>query len=480
MGDSKLIFDERVPADAVSREEINKKIVGFVGERNIVPPINLSTLRGLVEEFISANKLEPKIADWAMVFINNALWRDTVAAIPHERRVLLIPQCLKDSKKCEAPVDDFGLLCQCCGSCPINTFETLANEAGMMTIVSEGFTMVVSLIESGQIEAVVGVACLESLEKVFPLLVDHAIPGVAIPLTKAGCVDTTVDEEMVVEAITMKSEGFARSVDFEAVRGEVKGWFRDGSLPAYLSLPEGKTGEIALGWLAGEGNRWRPSLLAAIYRAVSGDDNFPEKVKVAAFAVESFHKASLVHDDIQDGDDFRYGEETLHKKYGVAVAINVGDLLLGLGYALLMKDLFSDSEKAQFARIAAKAHCDLCAGQGLDLEWSARPEEISVETVIETARYKTVPAFRVAFEYGAMIGGANEELIGQLIQYSEYLGLAYQLKDDIEDSEYPKNLIKEIKVKLEYYRKSTMRAAEEVKNSRLRQLLFRLSGRILG
>jgi len=116
----------------------------------------------------------------------------------------------------------------------------------------------------------------------------------------------------------------------------------------------------------------------------------------------------------------------------------------------------------------------------LDLEWSARQEEINIETVIEIAKYKTVPAFRVAFEYGAMIGGANEELIGQLIQYSEYLGLAYQLKDDIEDSEYPENLIKEIKVKLEYYRELTMRAAEEVENSRLRQLLFRLSGRILG
>ena len=175
MGDSKLIFDERIPDDAFSRKEINDRIRKFVGEHELRPPVTMVTLRNLADKFIADNELDGKITDWVMVFINNALWRETVSAIPHERRVLLMPQCLNDSVKCKAPVDDFGLLCQCCGSCPINSLENLANDMGMMTIVSEGFSMVVSLIESGQIEAVVGVACLESLEKVFPLLVDHAI-----------------------------------------------------------------------------------------------------------------------------------------------------------------------------------------------------------------------------------------------------------------------------------------------------------------
>jgi geranylgeranyl pyrophosphate synthase len=350
----------------------------------------------------------------------------------------------------------------------------------MMTIVSEGFSTVVSLIESGQIEAVVGVACLESLEKVFPLLVDHAIPGVAIPLTKAGCIDTTVDEDMVAEAITMKSVNVAHSIDFEVVRKEVQGWFRNGALHTYLCPPKGKAGEIALDWLAGEGNRWRPSLLAAVYRAVSGDENFSEKVKIAAFAVESFHKASLVHDDIEDSDDFRYGKETVHKKHGIAAAINIGDLLLGQGYALLMKSVFDEKEKAELTRIASLAHCELCAGQGLDLEWSANSSDLNIETVIEIAKYKTVPAFRVAFEYGAMIGGATEELMELLKKYSEHLGIAYQLKDDIEDSSYPESLVNDIKEKLDYYRDSTLRTVEVVENISLRQLLFRLSNRILG
>jgi geranylgeranyl pyrophosphate synthase len=49
----------------------------------------------------------------------------------------------------------------------------------------------------------------------------------------------------------------------------------------------------------------------------------------------AFHKASLIHDDIEDGDALRYGEPTLHSEYGVAVALNVGDLLIGEGYRLL-------------------------------------------------------------------------------------------------------------------------------------------------
>ncbi len=480
MGDNKLIFDGRIPTDADSRKEINEKILRFVGERDLRPPVTMSTLNSLSDDFIISNGLDKRITDWVMVFINNALWRETVAAVPHERRVLLMPQCLKDSEKCKAPVDDFGLLCQCCCSCPISSLENMASDLGMMTIVSEGFSMVVSLIETGQIEAVVGVACLESLEKVFPLLVDHAIPGIAVPLTKAGCVDTTVDTGMVAEAITMKSGRVSHSIDFEAVRREVEGWFMDGSLSTILCPRKGRAGEIALDWIAGDGNRWRPSLLAATYRAIAGDDIFPAKVRMAAIAVESFHKASLVHDDIEDNDDFRYGKETVHKKHGIAAAINIGDLLLGQGYSLLMKDVFDEKEKAELTRIASLAHCDLCAGQGLDLEWSGRPGEISIDTIIEIAKYKTVPAFRVAFEYGAMLGGATGELTELLGRYSEYLGLAYQLKDDIEDYVYPEVLLTDIKAKFGYYRESTLRIVEEVENNRLRQLLFRLSNRILG
>ena len=55
-------------------------------------------------------------------------------------------------------------------------------------------------------------------------------------------------------------------------------------------------------------------------------------------SIETFHKASLVHDDIEDDDAFRYGDETLHRKYGTPTAINVGDYLIGLGYRLVSRE----------------------------------------------------------------------------------------------------------------------------------------------
>jgi len=61
-------------------------------------------------------------------------------------------------------------------------------------------------------------------------------------------------------------------------------------------------------------------------------------VKRAAVAIETFHKASLVHDDIEDDDAYRYGHETLHRVHGVGTAINVGDYLIGLGYRCVSRD----------------------------------------------------------------------------------------------------------------------------------------------
>ena len=55
-------------------------------------------------------------------------------------------------------------------------------------------------------------------------------------------------------------------------------------------------------------------------------------------SIETFHKASLVHDDIEDDDAFRYGAETIHRQYGIPTAINVGDYLIGMGYRLVSRE----------------------------------------------------------------------------------------------------------------------------------------------
>ena len=64
--------------------------------------------------------------------------------------------------------------------------------------------------------------------------------------------------------------------------------------------------KAALDWICSDGKRWRPFLLTAVYSALTGSSVFPETVRMAAVAVECFHKASLIHDDIEDGDISRY------------------------------------------------------------------------------------------------------------------------------------------------------------------------------
>ena len=63
-----------------------------------------------------------------------------------------------------------------------------------------------------------------------------------------------------------------------------------------------------------------------------------DSIKRAALSIETFHKASLVHDDIEDDDQYRYGELAVHRRFGTPTAINVGDYLIGLGYRLVSRE----------------------------------------------------------------------------------------------------------------------------------------------
>ena len=110
---------------------------------------------------------------------------------------------------------------------------------------------------------------------------------------------------------------------------------------------------IAYDWMMQGGKRSRPFITLAAYDALKGGKgtlsveglDLPDSVKRAALAIETFHKASLVHDDIEDDDTFRYGRETLHRQHGVGTAINVGDYLIGLGYRLVSRERKSDRQR---------------------------------------------------------------------------------------------------------------------------------------
>ena len=417
-----------VPASYRERRDLRRLISGFVAGRSLVPPLSMESLSELAEQFSRERGLSEDCRGWIMVEMHNAVWHPLIAAIPPEKRLLLLPKCLSNSSNCQAEVDELGLLCHRCGRCSIVGLQDRAEELGMMSLVAEGFTSVISLIDSGAVEAVIGVSCLDSLEKAFPLLIKNAVPGLAIPLNVDGCRDTRVDVDYVEELIASQSDEEVRLLDYDYIKREIQDWFSEASIHRLLPDPSDRTMTLALDWLAGDGKRWRPYLLAATYLALSDATRFDERTRLAAIAVECFHKASLVHDDIQDNDSTRYGKQTVNAAYGTPIAINIGDALLGKGYQLL-----AATGNMDLLRVIADSHVLLCEGQGLELGWNWSRDGLTMDFVLSVYQKKTVPAFEVSLVMGLICAGDDPGLRRLFHDYANDLGIAYQLQDDLED-----------------------------------------------
>src|SRR2546427_1641249 len=428
---------QNIPQTVMQRNHILQMVRRYVQEHNPVPPLPLEELKSHAEKLVVLLQCDAVYRDYIGVLLNNEMWREALASIPFERRLLLLPKCLRVESKCPAPFDEFGLLCKQCGLCSIQDLQTEAERLGYAVLVAEGSAIVMSLIQTGKIEAIVGVSCLSVLERAFPYMEAAAIPGVAIPLLQDDCVDTTVDLDWIWEYIHLTSEDRTRRLDLGALRDEVEFWFSPASLDLVMGNAEGETERIARNWLIRVGKRWRPFLTVAAYQALRQDAGaaLPDDIKKIAVAIECFHKASLIHDDIEDNDATRYGEKTLHAEYGVPVALNVGDLLIGEGYRMIASSKESPEQKSQMLLVAAQGQRQLCRGQGEELCWARDPAPLSSLRVLDIFRQKTAPAFEVALRLGALYAGIEEhrEVSDVLRAYSEALGIAYQIRDDLSD-----------------------------------------------
>ena len=426
-----------IPQTLDEREWLRTIVLRYVEEHRetLVPPLVLDELKNHADSVVTLAGVDPVYRDYVGVLINNEVWTDTLATVPFERRLLLLPKCLRVEDKCPAPFDEFGLLCKQCGLCTIQDLQEEAERLGYAVLVAEGSALVMALIQSGKIDAIVGVSCLSVLERAFPYMEAAAVPGVAIPLLQDDCKDTGVDIDWVWNVVHLTSDDRTRRMDLDALRREVEGWFTPVALEDVLGPSQGEADRVARGWLAAEGKRWRPFLTACAYKALQTDPSqpLPESLRRAAVAVECFHKASLVHDDIEDADERRYGRDTLHVEHGIPVALNAGDLLVGDGYRLLAGCGAPGPVCAELVRIAAAGHRELCIGQGAELAWMRKPSPITADQAIEIFQRKTSPAFEVALTVGAALAGAGAETHQVLRDYSEALGIAYQIRDDIED-----------------------------------------------
>src|SRR5438552_8499333 len=249
-----------IPDDKRVRALLKKTAEDRVKRVGAVPPLTIPELREHAAAILAEQGLDAEYENYVAILVCNASWRDTLAGIPFNRRLLLLPKCLRVEDKCPAPFDEFGLLCKECGLCSIQDLTVEAERLGYAVLVAEGSAIVRSMIETGKIEAVVGVSCINVLEKCFPHMEAAAVPGMAIPLLQDDCINTTVDLEWVWDLIHLTSDDKTYRLDLDALKKEVQGWFSEESLAQIMGEAEDETSRIARAWLAKDGKRWRPYL----------------------------------------------------------------------------------------------------------------------------------------------------------------------------------------------------------------------------
>ncbi len=186
------------------------------------------------------------------------------------------------------------------------------------------------------------------------------------------------------------------------------------------------------------GKRLRPILSMAAAQACGR--NFLLALPVGC-AIEMIHTYSLIHDDLpaMDNDDLRRGLPTCHKQFCEATAILAGDALLTLAFEILARpDAVFDKYPDESTRIKLMAKISRAAGalgmvegQMLDMQSYPPNQEDTLAHLKKIHAYKTGAMIRVSVEAGALSVGADPERIKNLIGYSENIGLAFQVMDDI-------------------------------------------------
>jgi geranylgeranyl diphosphate synthase type I len=176
------------------------------------------------------------------------------------------------------------------------------------------------------------------------------------------------------------------------------------------------------------GKRLRPFLVTKSCEILGG------KIKnsmPAASAVEMIHNFTLVHDDIMDNDEMRHGVPTVHKKFGMPIAILAGDVLYSKAYQVLSNSNLTSKAVNELVSRLAKACVDVCEGQLLDIKMAESKKIPSQANYIKMIEKKTAALFDVSCSMGAICAKAKQNDIGKLSSFGKNLGIAFQITDDL-------------------------------------------------
>lgn len=457
-----------VPESAPLRSEIKVAAEQLVNSLDKFQPLTRAKLERYGRRLLTELERDGSYLGFAMVAIGNAFWKPSLVSIPFARRLLLVPGRTPHRTGCEhAAYESNGKYAKTkghavqtlepCLACRLNRLKTDAESLGYQVLEAERSPAILNILIQGSVDAILGIASLNDLEKSVDQVLMAGVPSYAIPLRENEGNTVALDDNWVAEVLEQHhAEGEGSTISYLPLIRAANALFTE-KLPALLprsrsrtsaeaESPLGQTEDISFDWLAHGGKRFRPFITLAAYDALTGGQGthltarirpqFSSAVGRSAMAIEAFHKASLVHDDIEDDDLYRYGRETLHRTHGVGMAINVGDYLIGLGYRLIHAtgaELGADVACDILGKMS-EAHIKLCDGQGAEMAWQAAPSaQFTPAEALQIYALKTAPAFEAALFAGVRMAGPADAYEATISEYCRHLGIGFQILNDLKD-----------------------------------------------
>jgi len=184
--------------------------------------------------------------------------------------------------------------------------------------------------------------------------------------------------------------------------------------------------------MSNEGKGIRPALCLATCQAFGGNES---EALPSAAAIELLHNAFLVHDDVEDESDFRRGEATLHKKYGVPIAVNVGDAMNAMSVRLLRQNLSRLGPELSARVFDEFDHMSIetIEGQAMELGWirdndcATSEDDYLLMVLKKTSWYSFIHPMRI----GALIAQPERTDLDAFNRFGHFLGAAFQIQDDV-------------------------------------------------
>ena len=176
------------------------------------------------------------------------------------------------------------------------------------------------------------------------------------------------------------------------------------------------------------GKRLRPYMVIRSCQILGGKSS---TAMIAASAVEMVHNFTLVHDDIMDNDEMRHGVPTVHKKFGMPIAILAGDVLFSKAFQIISESKLSPNANTHLISRLAKACVDVCEGQLLDIKMADEKRIPTEAEYITMIGKKTAALFDVSCAMGAICATNKPKDISNLSDFGRNLGIAFQITDDL-------------------------------------------------